>query len=273
MRWVRSTQVAWVPITQARASTRLDFPVPLGPTTTVTPGLALQAGPIGERLEADEGECLEMQGRAQAITGESHAWNSPADRRSASSPRSGVRRHLVERGHLGPRRPPAEPLHQRRQRPPRRPERAPRPGRRPGCGPSRPGPAALASARIDQRKPTPWTRPSTTKRRAPATTGLIAGTPGRRRRCGPAGRCARSPPRSAGKAPRPARRPPGAAGSRRPARRAAGRPGRPGWCRRGAAPACSTGRTARRRAATSSGDRDPAGRSGRTRARCSTSSA
>ncbi len=38
IREVRRTEVAWVPITQAMASTRLDLPDPLGPTTTVTPG-------------------------------------------------------------------------------------------------------------------------------------------------------------------------------------------------------------------------------------------
>ena len=34
----RSDLVLWAPSTHATASTRLDLPLPLGPTTTVTPG-------------------------------------------------------------------------------------------------------------------------------------------------------------------------------------------------------------------------------------------
>src|SRR6266851_1763575 len=34
----RSMRVPWAPRTHATASTRLDFPLPFGPTTTVTPG-------------------------------------------------------------------------------------------------------------------------------------------------------------------------------------------------------------------------------------------
>ena len=35
---LRTADGAWAPSTQASASTTLDFPEPLGPTTTVTPG-------------------------------------------------------------------------------------------------------------------------------------------------------------------------------------------------------------------------------------------
>ena len=38
IRSVRSSLVNWEPSTQATASTMLDLPVPLGPTTTETPG-------------------------------------------------------------------------------------------------------------------------------------------------------------------------------------------------------------------------------------------
>ena len=36
--WLRTALGAWAPSTQAMASTTLDLPDPLGPTTTVTPG-------------------------------------------------------------------------------------------------------------------------------------------------------------------------------------------------------------------------------------------
>ena len=36
--WERTTLGAWAPSTQPMASTTLDLPLPLGPTTTVTPG-------------------------------------------------------------------------------------------------------------------------------------------------------------------------------------------------------------------------------------------
>ncbi len=36
--WLRTALGAWAPSTQAMASTTLDLPEPLGPTTTVTPG-------------------------------------------------------------------------------------------------------------------------------------------------------------------------------------------------------------------------------------------
>ena len=36
--WLRTLLGAWAPSTQAMASTTLDLPLPLGPTTTVTPG-------------------------------------------------------------------------------------------------------------------------------------------------------------------------------------------------------------------------------------------
>src|SRR6187397_2560655 len=36
--WLRTELGAWAPSTQAMASTTLDLPEPLGPTTTVTPG-------------------------------------------------------------------------------------------------------------------------------------------------------------------------------------------------------------------------------------------
>ncbi len=36
--WERTALGAWAPSTQPMASTTLDLPLPLGPTTTVTPG-------------------------------------------------------------------------------------------------------------------------------------------------------------------------------------------------------------------------------------------
>ncbi len=36
--WLRTALGAWAPSTQAMASTTFDLPLPLGPTTTVTPG-------------------------------------------------------------------------------------------------------------------------------------------------------------------------------------------------------------------------------------------
>ena len=36
--WLRTALGAWAPSTHAMASTTLDLPEPLGPTTTVTPG-------------------------------------------------------------------------------------------------------------------------------------------------------------------------------------------------------------------------------------------
>ena len=38
MRWLRTALGACAPSTQAMASTTLDLPLPLGPTTTLTPG-------------------------------------------------------------------------------------------------------------------------------------------------------------------------------------------------------------------------------------------
>ena len=48
----RSARGPWAPSTQVTASTTLDLPVPLGPTTAVTPGLELRDGGVGEGLEA-----------------------------------------------------------------------------------------------------------------------------------------------------------------------------------------------------------------------------
>ncbi len=52
IRELRNARVLWAPRTQVTASTTLDLPDPLGPTTAVTPGLELQNGGVSEGLEA-----------------------------------------------------------------------------------------------------------------------------------------------------------------------------------------------------------------------------
>ena len=58
----RSVLAPCSPITQASASTTLDLPEPLGPTTQVTPGLEAQGRRRGERLEPPQGQGLEVHG-------------------------------------------------------------------------------------------------------------------------------------------------------------------------------------------------------------------
>ena len=55
----RSERGPWAPSTQVTASTTLDLPLPLGPTTTVMPGLELQHGRVREGLEPLHAERLQ----------------------------------------------------------------------------------------------------------------------------------------------------------------------------------------------------------------------
>ena len=57
--WLRTAEGAWAPSTQPMASTTLDLPDPLGPTTTVMPGFEVEDRGVGEGLEALQGEGLE----------------------------------------------------------------------------------------------------------------------------------------------------------------------------------------------------------------------
>ena len=59
--WERTALGAWAPSTQPMASTTLDLPLPLGPTTTVTPGSRSSDGGVGERLEPLQGQGLQEQ--------------------------------------------------------------------------------------------------------------------------------------------------------------------------------------------------------------------
>ncbi len=59
MRALRRIRVLWAPRTQVTASTTLDLPDPLGPTTDGHVGLELQRRGVGERLEALHREALQ----------------------------------------------------------------------------------------------------------------------------------------------------------------------------------------------------------------------
>ena len=49
--WDRTAEGAWAPSTQPMASTTLDLPDPLGPTTTVTPGSRLRVAASAKDLK------------------------------------------------------------------------------------------------------------------------------------------------------------------------------------------------------------------------------
>ena len=67
--WLRTARGAWAPSTQPMASTTLDLPLPLGPTTTVTPGSHLERGGLGEGLEALQGQRLQEHRTAARLRG------------------------------------------------------------------------------------------------------------------------------------------------------------------------------------------------------------
>ena len=56
----RTAVGAWAPSTHAMASTTLDLPEPLGPTTTVTPGSSSSVAGSANDLKPFDGECLQV---------------------------------------------------------------------------------------------------------------------------------------------------------------------------------------------------------------------
>ena len=101
MDWPRSCLADCSPSTHRTASVMLDLPEPLGPTTTVTPGLERHHGAVGEGLEAFEGERLEVHacvrtppgasGRREGARGLLDSWPRRAAPRLSESSMKGAR--------------------------------------------------------------------------------------------------------------------------------------------------------------------------------------
>ena len=157
----RSVLAPCSPITQARASTTLDLPEPLGPTTRGDARLETQSRRRREGLEALQRQTLEVHGvpayrrrpRASAA-----AWRVIArEIRSSARGSPTSRRRRCRRG------PACRRPQQLQQLSPAcaGPARRPAPGRRPGCAAYPVRPSSSARDRVHQRKPTPWTCPCT----------------------------------------------------------------------------------------------------------------